>query len=77
MSAELTLLEGQLTDVRAAIERVLTSGQQYNTLDHSATCADLAALQQRESYLKGEIARETVNPGSGGVPDVAIVVPII
>lgn len=59
-----TLLETkqqQLTDVRTAINAVLTRGQSYMVMDGGAqrqvTRANLKQLQERERQLEVEVAR--------------------
>lgn len=49
----------QLEEVQAAITKILTLGQSHSAESRSLARADLAALQDRELWLRAMVDRET------------------
>lgn len=56
-AARIAQTETELTEVKAAISRIVTGGQAYSAEGRMMTRADLKALQERETHLEGKLAR--------------------
>lgn len=53
----------QLEEVQAAISAILGGAQEYRIGERTLKRADLAALQERETYLRRMVAREADGGG--------------
>ncbi len=50
-------LETELTEVRAAIQKIVAGGQSYSAENRTMNRADLKVLQEREDMLRAKLGK--------------------